>query len=180
MDKKTSWAALAALGQETRLDVFRLLVQAGSDGIALTREIRNRWPDTDVIVITGYASIQNAVEAMKLGAYDYLLKPFEYDRLHISVQRAREQLGQRGRFREPDRLLALLQGELIAGGLRCFLCRRRVEGLRPGLHEGAEAAGSAGGGSAASRRHGWAARVDYTAASGNRAAARAGAIRLAA
>jgi DNA-binding NtrC family response regulator len=63
---------------------------AGSDGIALTREIRDRWPDTDVIVITGYASIQNAVEAMKLGAVDYLTKPFEPEQLMLATQRALE------------------------------------------------------------------------------------------
>jgi DNA-binding NtrC family response regulator len=63
---------------------------AGSDGIALTREIRGRWPDTDVIVITGYASVQNAVEAMKQGAIDYLTKPFEPEQLLLATTRALE------------------------------------------------------------------------------------------
>src|SRR6185436_3243011 len=39
----------------------------GTDGIGLTREIRDRWPDLDVIMITGYASIKGAVEAIKQG-----------------------------------------------------------------------------------------------------------------
>lgn len=82
--------ALTRLGErEFALAIVDVRV-AGSDGIALTREIRDRWPDTDVIVITGYASIQNAVEAMKLGAVDYLTKPFEPEQLQLATQRALE------------------------------------------------------------------------------------------
>ncbi|OFV88504.1 MAG: hypothetical protein A3J75_08485 [Acidobacteria bacterium RBG_16_68_9] len=62
---------------------------AGGDGIALTKEIRDRWP-VDVIVITGYGSIQNAVEAMKQGAIDYLTKPFQPEELLLATQKALE------------------------------------------------------------------------------------------
>ena len=48
----------------------------GTDGLSLTREVRSRWPDLDVIMITGYASIKGAVEAIKQGASDYITKPF--------------------------------------------------------------------------------------------------------
>src|SRR5262249_33641378 len=48
----------------------------GTDGIGLTREIRDRWQDLDVVMITGYASIKGAVEAIKQGASDYITKPF--------------------------------------------------------------------------------------------------------
>jgi DNA-binding NtrC family response regulator len=63
---------------------------AGDDGIALTREIRNRWPHVDVIVITGYGSIRNAVEAMKQGAVDYITKPFEPQQILLATQKALE------------------------------------------------------------------------------------------
>jgi DNA-binding NtrC family response regulator len=63
---------------------------AGGDGIALTREIRERWPHVDVIMITGYGSIKNAVDAMKQGAIDYITKPFEPEELMLATQKALE------------------------------------------------------------------------------------------
>src|SRR5579885_613473 len=69
--------ALRFLGEEDfSLAVVDLKIP-GTDGIGLTREIRDRWPDLDVIMITGYASIKGAVEAIKQGASDYITKPFE-------------------------------------------------------------------------------------------------------
>ncbi len=62
----------------------------GSDGISLTREIRERWPNVDVIMITGYGSIKGAVEAMRHGAYDYITKPFEPDDILIATQKVIE------------------------------------------------------------------------------------------
>ena len=49
----------------------------GIDGFQLTRHIRQKYPDTDVILITAFGNIKGAVEAMKLGASDYLTKPFQ-------------------------------------------------------------------------------------------------------
>lgn len=63
---------------------------AGGDGIALTREIRERWPHVDVIMITGYGSIKNAVDAMKEGATDYITKPFEPEELMLATQKVLE------------------------------------------------------------------------------------------
>ena len=47
------------------------------DGIELTRHIRERYSDTDIILITGFGNVQQAVDAMKLGASDYISKPFQ-------------------------------------------------------------------------------------------------------
>ena len=69
-----------ALAQLTESQFSLALVDVrigGGDGLALMREIRERWPDVDVIMITGYGSIKNAVDAMKHGAVDYITKPFE-------------------------------------------------------------------------------------------------------
>jgi DNA-binding NtrC family response regulator len=62
----------------------------GSDGIALTSDIRERWPLVDVIMITGYGSIKGAVEAMRHGACDYITKPFEPDDILLATQKVLE------------------------------------------------------------------------------------------
>jgi len=62
----------------------------GGDGIALTKDVREHWPAVDVIMITGYGSIKNAVEAMRQGAIDYITKPFQPEELLHAVQKALE------------------------------------------------------------------------------------------
>ncbi|MBX3027528.1 sigma-54-dependent Fis family transcriptional regulator [bacterium] len=62
----------------------------GGDGIALTKDVREHWPDVDVIMITGYGSIRNAVEAMRQGAVDYITKPFQPEELLHAVRKALE------------------------------------------------------------------------------------------
>jgi len=57
-------------------------------GMEILRRVKKEKPGVYVIVMTGYSSVQNAVEAMKLGAFDYLAKPFTDDELWISVQKA--------------------------------------------------------------------------------------------
>lgn len=49
----------------------------GPDGMSVLREMRDRWPESEVIVITGYPSVNSAKEAIRLGAHDYLAKPLE-------------------------------------------------------------------------------------------------------
>ena len=62
----------------------------GIAGLDLIREIRQRNLPVTVIVMTGHASIDSAVAAMKLGAYDYLLKPIDSVRLEVLVEQALE------------------------------------------------------------------------------------------
>ncbi|HCG04212.1 MAG TPA: sigma-54-dependent Fis family transcriptional regulator, partial [Desulfovibrio sp.] len=59
-----------------------------ADGIEFMVELRQRYPETEVILITGHGNIDNAVEAMKLGAYDYITKPFNLTELEVVVERA--------------------------------------------------------------------------------------------
>jgi len=66
------------------------LKMPGTDGIALTTDIRERWPLVDVIMITGYGSIKGAVEAMRQGACDYITKPFEPDDILLATQKVFE------------------------------------------------------------------------------------------
>jgi len=55
-------------------------------GLELLREIRHRWPRTLVVMITGYATVETALEAMKLGAFDYIRKPFRADQVQATLR----------------------------------------------------------------------------------------------
>lgn len=57
------------------------------DGIELMEKVKARYPDTEVLIITGYGSVSSAVEAMKKGAYDYITKPFDLDDLLMRVRK---------------------------------------------------------------------------------------------
>jgi two-component system NtrC family response regulator/two-component system response regulator HydG len=57
------------------------------DGWTLLKKIREHYPDIFVIAITGYGSIEDAVRAMKLGAYDYLQKPFDFDLIKMLLEK---------------------------------------------------------------------------------------------
>ncbi|HXE56456.1 MAG TPA: sigma-54 dependent transcriptional regulator [Gemmatimonadales bacterium] len=70
--------------------VFTDVRLPGMDGIALLRRIREFDPAIPVIVMTAFGSIEGAVEAMKLGAFDYLKKPVDLEELRLLVDRARE------------------------------------------------------------------------------------------
>jgi len=60
------------------------------DGLEVLRTIRARKPDVYCIIMTGFSTVENAVKAMKLGAFDYLTKPFSEDELLLAVERAME------------------------------------------------------------------------------------------
>jgi len=68
------------------------LKMPGVDGMELLRKVKEVHSDTLVIVITGYGTIESAVEAMKLGAYDYITKPFDAERIRTVVRRALKQI----------------------------------------------------------------------------------------
>ncbi len=63
----------------------------GMSGIDLLERVKKEYPDTSVIIITAYGSIESAVEAMKLGATDYLLKPFKPNQLSLVMEKAAQQ-----------------------------------------------------------------------------------------
>ena len=83
-------AALAELARRPFDLVLTDLRMPGIDGMALLAEVRARWPETRVIMLTGYASLDNAVAAMKAGAFHYLAKPFRLDEVRELVARALE------------------------------------------------------------------------------------------
>ncbi|SMP40172.1 two-component system, NtrC family, response regulator [Desulfonatronum zhilinae] len=59
-----------------------------ADGLDLFTEFKERLQDVEIILITGHGNIDNAVQAMKLGAYDYITKPFNLDKLELVIERA--------------------------------------------------------------------------------------------
>ena len=62
----------------------------GLSGMDLLKALRERHPETTVIMITAFGSVSSAVEAMRAGAYDYITKPVDYDQLLLVVNRAIE------------------------------------------------------------------------------------------
>lgn len=63
------------------------LKMPGMDGLQTLAELRLLAPNTDVLMMTAYATIQSAVQAMKTGAYDYLVKPFDPDELEVQIKK---------------------------------------------------------------------------------------------
>ncbi|HEX5068054.1 MAG TPA: sigma-54 dependent transcriptional regulator [Myxococcota bacterium] len=82
--------ALRALDAEDVSLVLSDVRMPGMDGLALLRELRRRRPDAQVVLMTAYATVADAVEAMKQGAFHYLTKPFALDEVGLLVARALE------------------------------------------------------------------------------------------
>jgi DNA-binding NtrC family response regulator len=88
---KSSAADLAAAFSQTQPDIILLdLVLPDGNGLELLPQIKKQWPDTEVIVLTGHATFDAAVEATKRGAYHFQNKPFDTKTLLLSVERALE------------------------------------------------------------------------------------------
>lgn len=82
--------ALAKLNHGT-WDVFLIDIRMpGIDGLELQRKLKEAQPDATVIIMTAYASVETAVEGMKQGAYDYIIKPFDPDDLEHTIRNAVE------------------------------------------------------------------------------------------
>ncbi|MEW6109267.1 MAG: sigma-54 dependent transcriptional regulator [Nitrospirota bacterium] len=62
----------------------------GIDGLSLLAEVKDKYPSIDVIIITGFGSIESAVDAMKRGAVDYITKPFNLDELFLKIRKIQE------------------------------------------------------------------------------------------
>ena len=80
--------ALAILEQEDIDLIISDWRMPGMDGPQLLAEIKARYPQLPVIVMTAYSTVKNAVQSMRNGAYDYIAKPFDIDELDITVSKA--------------------------------------------------------------------------------------------
>jgi len=83
-------SALLALEADDFDLVISDVQMPGRTGLDLLHELRDRSPDTVVIMITAYASTETAVVAMKEGAYDYITKPFKVDEIRLTIEKALE------------------------------------------------------------------------------------------
>ncbi len=105
--------ALVALGEESAALVLTDLKMPGIDGLEFMRRLRRLDERVPVIVLTAYGTVESAVEAMKLGAIDFLAKPFDVDALELLIKRSLES----ARYRVENRYL------------------REQAGVTPGLDE---------------------------------------------
>ncbi len=92
---------------ETAFDmVITDLMMPGASGIDVLKACRQAHPETLVVLITGFASLETAIQAIREGAYDYITKPFKMEEMKIVVRNAGEQIRL---LRENQRLLGELQ-----------------------------------------------------------------------
>ena len=109
------------------------LMMADINGLQVLEEVRERSPDTAFIVVTAYASVRSATAAMRLGASDYLLKPFDDEELCLRVRNAVEKYVLKKRYEARTRELESfvfaishdIAGHLVA--IRGFVRRVRVK-----------------------------------------------------
>ncbi len=80
--------ALAALDARPMDLVITDVAMPGHTGMELLARVKDQWPEVRVVVMTGYGSVKDAVQAMKIGADDYIIKPVSKDELLLIVQRA--------------------------------------------------------------------------------------------
>jgi signal transduction histidine kinase len=109
----TSGAQARTMVHEVEYDLVLIdLHLDDSDGLDLLKAVRERYPETVTIVLTGHASLESAIQALRAGAYDYLVKPSEVEELRSTVARGieRRRLGQELRLRVTE--LAALNASL--------------------------------------------------------------------
>ncbi len=86
----------------------------GLSGIEAMKEIKMYNPSIPILIMTAYSGVENAVEAIKSGAYDYLTKPLDFDDLKLTLERAADHAGLR---KENMALRDMLASGLDSGGL---------------------------------------------------------------
>lgn len=106
----------------------------GKSGMSVLEEVRVRWPDLPVVIITAYGSLESGIAAMKAGAIDYIQKPFDADQIRLVVERTRE----RQRLLEQSRRAVSLDAkhnplEAIVGNHPAMIEVRRMVGLLAGV-----------------------------------------------
>ncbi len=100
--------------EKKQIDVIILDVKMpGMDGIETLQKIKAQHPLIEVILLTGHGTIQSAVEGMKLGAFDFLLKPADFQELTKKLNKARERKKeQMERIQKAEAAMLLRQSKL--------------------------------------------------------------------
>src|SRR5579864_3551041 len=110
------------------LDIW--LQDSELDGIEILRQLRAEMPSVPVVMISGHGTIETAVEAIKIGAYDFIEKPFKSDRLLLVVARAIE-AAQLRRENEELRLRAGGELDLVGSSFAANQLRQQIERVAP-------------------------------------------------
>jgi len=98
--------AFAIHGANRRISLALIdLIMPITDGLALTDELRRRDPNLTVVIMTGYGTIETAVEAIKRGAEDYMTKPFDYEAVRKKIARLMEVVELRERVAQLEKNL---------------------------------------------------------------------------
>ena len=92
MEAESAEVALARLEPEAPDLILTDLKLPSMSGVELLKQTRNLLPHTEVAIMTGHGSIESAVDAMKLGAYDYIEKPFRVEKMRLLLQRMAEKV----------------------------------------------------------------------------------------
>lgn len=103
--------------EKEHFDIILLdLMMPGLSGFDVLSHVKSLHPDTSIIVITGFATIENSIEAMKNGAFDFIPKPFSPDQLRVVVSKAIEHTGAlKDIAKEKSRMRVLI--DLLANGV---------------------------------------------------------------
>jgi DNA-binding NtrC family response regulator len=89
--------------------VLDIKMPGGMDGIQTLRKIKKARPETEVILLTGHASLETSIEGMQQGAYDYLLKPIRLEDLLEKIAQALERKGGSGHRAQSEEVRKLLK-----------------------------------------------------------------------
>ncbi len=100
------------------------------DGLSFLKILRERWPDVPVVMISGHGNIETAVKAIKLGAYDFVEKPFQADRLVLMARRAVD-AARLTRENAELRERAGADGEMIGSAQSMSQVRNAIERVAP-------------------------------------------------
>lgn len=130
--QEAGYEVAAAAGGEEALALFAGgafdlvitdLLMEGMDGLELLRRLRQQAPAVGVIILTGYGALPTAIEAVRLGADDYLLKPYQFEELQVRLQICLEKRVLKKRIKLYEDILPV-----------CSVCRkiRDDEGREPG------------------------------------------------
>jgi len=110
------------------------LKMEGTTGVDVLKQISAIDRDVPIMIITGFGTVETAVEAMKLGAFDFVTKPIQTEVVKLKVMRAVELVAERRRLRKADAQVEYLRGEtegkfaeMVGGGEKMAVVRRIVE-----------------------------------------------------
>ena len=141
--KKLGHEAITAASGKAGIDAFKAkradfvitdLKMEGTTGVDVLKAISALDPDVPIMILTGFGSVETAVEAMKLGAFDFMTKPIQTEVVRLKIERALELCATRRGKRKADAMTDYLRGdlddkfaELVGGGDKMAAVRRMVE-----------------------------------------------------